>query len=98
MALYNFDSQDTEILLNHLSSFEKYLQRHTKQIASVKQVYDKYIDYCQQLIRLSPQEIGETRMLVLTSEDHFPGKPWLVQQFEAKLQTARVRIPQVKVR
>jgi hypothetical protein len=98
MCLYNYDAQDTETLFNHLSSFEKYLLRHTKQLAGSKPVFEKFIRYSEQLVRFSPVEVGETYLLTLSSEEHFPGKPWLVQQFDNKLQTARVRNARVKLR
>lgn len=98
MALYNCDNQETETLLNHLSSFEKFLIRHAKPVANIKQIYEKFIHYCQQLVKVAPHEIGEPLLLTLQAEEHFPGKPWLVRQFEAKLPTARAKRHQVNSR
>lgn len=89
MCLYQFDAQDTDTLINHLLSFEKYLQRNTKHIASVKQVFDKFIHYSQMLVQNSPRQLTEPMLLTLQAEEHFPGKNWLVQQFTEKLPKAR---------
>ncbi len=98
MAHYNYDSQETETLLNHLASFEKYLTRHVKPMSNIKLAYDKFINYSQQLVKFAPYETGETLWLTLQAEEYFPGKPWLVRQFEAKLPTAKVKQHSVKVR
>lgn len=91
MCLYQFDSQDTDTLTNHLLSFEKYLQRHTKHITSIKHVFDKFIHYGQILVQSSSGEVGETLLLTLQGEEHFPGKHWLLQQLGNKAPKARTK-------
>ncbi|MCW5908636.1 MAG: hypothetical protein KIS94_12310 [Chitinophagales bacterium] len=97
MALYNFDSSETETLLNHLDAFEKYMLRHAKQVATVKRLFDKFIHYAQLLIRTSPYDIGETLLLTLQAEEYFPGKQWLAEQMYAKSTNVRRQTSKVRV-
>lgn len=96
MSTYNFDSSDIDTLSNHLSSFDKYLQRHAKHVASIRNAFDTFIHYSNRLMHSSPYEIGETFFIALENENHFPGKTWLLQQFETKAEKARVKIVRTK--
>lgn len=95
MALYNFDSSDADTLLNHLEAFEKYMLRHPKQAAPIRQVFDKFIRYAKLLIRTSPYDIGETLLLTLQAEEHFPGKQWLLENMYAKSAKLRRQAPRI---
>lgn len=97
MALYNFDSSDTDTLLNHLEAFEKYMLRHPKQAAPIRQVFDKFMQYAKLLIRTSPYHITEPLLLTLQAEEHFPGKQWLLEKIYAKSTTLRRQTPGVGV-
>jgi hypothetical protein len=96
MSMYNFEAGDIDTLTNHLSSFDKYLQRHAKHVASIRTAFDTFIHYSNQLMQASPYDIGETFFIALENENHFPGKTWLLQQFEAKAQKSRVKVVRSK--
>ncbi len=96
MCLYECDAEDTDTLFNHLTSFEKYIVRYKEKLAPAKPVFDKFIHYGHELLKARPDNAGEHLSLVLNSEPHFAGKPWLMEQF-GTLQRKRTSRPKAEL-
>lgn len=88
-CLYELDRNDTDALLNHLSSFEKYLLRNKTEPAPLLSSSYLFIQYSRKLLRSdTASEIAEC-VKELENEDRFAGKVWLLQQLEIKNKKTR---------
>lgn len=81
LSLFECDPNDTDTLYNHLLSFEKYLQRHQQELQSAASAYDLFLSYAFKLLKADPRRMSETFLIHLKNEEHFPGKTWLIEQF-----------------
>ncbi len=84
MCLYECDKNDTGTLINHLLSFEKYLQRNKKELQHVYHSFELFVDYGNKLLKAHTHELAETNITRLQHREHFPGKQWFTEQFMAK--------------
>ena len=91
MSLYECDRNDIDTLLNHLLSFEKFLHRHRKEMQHTKPVFEIFLKYSTELVKSSSREDVDRQLEALGYEVHFPGKPWLVEQFALKNKNTRTQ-------
>lgn len=97
MSLYECDRNDIDTLLNHLSSFDKYLHRNRKELHAAKPVFELFTKYGTELVKSTTREEIDRQLTALGYEDHFPGKPWLIEQFLLKNKNTRTTSARAKV-
>lgn len=91
MSLCECDPQDTDVLLNHLVSFEKYLLRNKKTMKHLAEPFAVFIDYAMKLVKTNTAEESCAQLSRLREQEHFPGKHWLLEAFAAKSKTRTQR-------
>ena len=93
ICLYEYDAGDTDILLNQLYAFEKFLLRNKKDLAHRAESYKNFIDFALRLVKSNETEMIERYLFELQQESHFAGKPWLVNAFVSKSKFKKHGIP-----
>ena len=88
-CLYELDRNDTDALLNHLSSFEKYLLRSKTAPMPLLGSSHLFIHYSRKLLRSNTASEIAACFKALENEERFAGKLWLMQQLEAKNKKTR---------
>ena len=88
-CLYELDRNDTDVLLNHLSSFEKYLLRNKTQPLPLLGSSHLFIQYSRKLLRATTASETAACSKELENEQRFAGKLWLLQQLETKNKKTR---------
>ena len=96
MSLYECDPSDTDTLLNHLLSFEKYLLRYKKEIQHLSNAFTRFIDYATKLIKANQSET-DLILQELKATDAFPGSNWLQVQLAQKHKTGTRKVTQPNV-
>jgi len=88
MSLYECDPYDTDTLLNHLLSFERYLLRNKKEIQHLTKVFNQFIAYATKLVKTNSAD-ADVIHHELMGEEHFPGFIWLTEQLAQKHKTVQ---------
>lgn len=83
-CLYEDDPNDTNLLYNHLHSYEKYLRRNKKEFENMSLSFDLFSVYAMKLIKVANNEMLQNYLVQLQNEEGFAGKNWLIQQYMAK--------------
>lgn len=89
ICIYQHDRNDTDALLNHLSSFEKYLLRNKTEPAPLLGSSYRFIQYSRKLLRSDTASEITGCVKELENEERFAGKLWLMQQLETKNKKTR---------
>ena len=89
MSTYEANPNETDLLLNQILAFEKYLLRNKAEFHQYKTAFTTFTTYCKKLISGNSRKEQIETIDALHSEKHFPGKNWLLQQFT--IATQRVR-------
>jgi hypothetical protein len=82
MSTYEQNPEDTDLLLNQLHSFEKYITRNQEAFHQLKDVFLLFISYAKKLLQLTDKQARGKMAKQLEEETFFPGKPWLLQKLE----------------
>ncbi|HWB63504.1 MAG TPA: hypothetical protein VG603_08350 [Chitinophagales bacterium] len=89
MATYEANPEETDLLMNQLLAFEKYMQRNKDDFHYYKPVFTAFISYAKKLLSsLLKSELAAT-LEALNIEPHFSGKKWLFEQFTLQIQKSR---------
>jgi len=83
MSAYEYDSYDTDELLNQLDSYNRHLQRNEKQIQHLSKTFINFISYATKLVKVNKHKVDDI-LLDLKAEGHFPGSSWLAYQLTKK--------------
>jgi hypothetical protein len=81
MCLYENDPTETNILLDFLLAFDKYMQRQPKALDNVKKMFGKFISYSIKLIKKEGDTKHQKTFTRLNQEPYFVGKDWLLIRF-----------------
>lgn len=82
MSTYEQNPEDTDLLLNQLQSFEKYITRNQEAFHQLKDVFLLFISHAKKLLQLTDKQARARMAKQLEEETFFPGKPWLLQKLE----------------
>jgi hypothetical protein len=80
MCTYDQNPGETDLLLNQLSSFEKYIVRNKEEFHQFKEIINLFISYARKLLEISNQSKRLAVKQALQKEIYFPGKPWLLDK------------------
>ncbi|MDB5285019.1 MAG: hypothetical protein JWO06_4094 [Bacteroidota bacterium] len=89
MSTYEANPAETDLLLNQALAFEKYLLRNKTEFHHYKAGFTSFITYCKKLISGCSKKDQLANIEALEMERHFPGKPWLLQQYNTATQRIR---------
>ncbi|MES2619938.1 MAG: hypothetical protein V4615_03730 [Bacteroidota bacterium] len=82
MSTYEQNPSDTDLLLNQLNSFEKYITRNQDAFHQLKVPFLSFIKYAGKVLQLVDKQERIKVKDILEDEGFFPGKPWLLQKLE----------------
>jgi hypothetical protein len=85
MATYEANPADTDLLLNQILAFAKYLQRNKEEFHQFKAPFNNFITYSKKLVNAFSKEEKQEVANALELEPHFPGKPWILLKLNSPL-------------
>jgi hypothetical protein len=80
MCMYEQNPTNTNLLLDFLDAYEKYLQRNTASLHWLKDTFTKNIVFGRKLIKATDTTKKNDLREQLNTETYFTGKEWLLQQ------------------
>lgn len=80
MCMYEQNPTNTNLLLDFLDAYEKYLQRNTASLHWLKDTFSKNIVFGRKLIKATDTTKKNDLKEQLNTETYFTGKEWLLQQ------------------
>lgn len=83
ISLYELDPADTDALVNHLDSFDKYLHRHKKELHNRYQPLRQFLVYAELLLNSNGPKFFKA-LDELKAQEYFPGSHWLIHQFSIR--------------
>jgi hypothetical protein len=78
--MYEQNPTNTNLLLDFLDAYEKYLQRNTASLHWLKDTFTKNIVFGRKLIKATDTTKKNDLREQLNTETYFTGKEWLLQQ------------------
>jgi hypothetical protein len=81
MCTYDQNPSDTDLLINQLQSFEKYLLRNQEAFHQRKGVFSLFTTYAKKMLEIANKNKRLAVKKALAQEAFFPGKPWLLEKF-----------------
>lgn len=82
MCTYEQSPNDTDLLLNQLHSFEKYMTRNLEAFHQLKEPFLLFIKYAEKILKLVDKQDRVNLKNQIKQDVFFPGKPWLLQKLE----------------
>ncbi len=82
LCAYEQDPADTDLLLNQLHAFEKYLSRNEEAIHQFKTPFMRFIDYAQKLLNAVDRKERQSVKEELQADNFFPGKNWILKKLK----------------
>nr|MBP6731211.1 hypothetical protein [Chitinophagales bacterium] len=82
MCMYEENPGNTNVLLDFLDAYEKYLQRNTTQLHAAKEIFIKNIFYGKKLLKATDKLKRTSLVELLNAENYFPGKEWFLHQIK----------------
>lgn len=80
MCMYEDNPNNTNLLLDFLDAYEKYVQRNAASLHWLKETFTKNIFYSRKLLKATDSKrLGEFKE-TLGAESYFPGKEWFLNQ------------------
>jgi hypothetical protein len=82
MSYYEQSPDDTDLLLNQLHSFEKYIVRNQEEFHQFKGIFTIFIGYAKKMLEAGNRSKRLSLKQSLDGEPFFPGKVWLMENLK----------------
>lgn len=80
MCMYEQDPENTDLLFDFLSAYEKYVLRYSHELHWLKDTFVKNIFYSKKLLKATSAENKKELAGLLSAENYFAGKEWLTER------------------